>query len=49
MVGSGTGTRLDEFGSGAGVSYQQVGAEARHALDLDPQLAEAHETLAIIA
>jgi Tfp pilus assembly protein PilF len=31
------------------VSYQQVGAEARHALDLDPQLAEAHETLAIIA
>jgi serine/threonine-protein kinase len=32
-----------------GVSYEQVGAEARRALDLDPSLAEAHETLAIIA
>lgn len=32
-----------------GISYEQVGTEARHALDLDPTLAEAHETLAIIA
>ncbi len=32
-----------------GVTYEQIGGEARHALDLDSSLAEAHETLAIIA
>jgi TolB-like protein/Tfp pilus assembly protein PilF len=32
-----------------GISYELIGTEARRALDLDPNLAEAHETLAIIA
>jgi TolB-like protein/Flp pilus assembly protein TadD len=32
-----------------GITYELIGTEARRALDLDPNLAEAHETLAIIA
>jgi TolB-like protein len=40
---------LMQSGAVPGITYEQIGKEARQALDLDPSLAEAHEELAIIA
>jgi TolB-like protein len=40
---------LMQSGAVPGITYEQIGSEARRALDLDPSLAEAHEELAIIA
>jgi Tfp pilus assembly protein PilF len=40
---------LMQSGAVPGVSYDLIGSEARRALDLDPSLAEAHETVAIVA